>query len=129
MKDELFKTLKEYVESAGDFLKEQTPEFVKELLSFKYFECMVYLIASLFFGILSCVGALSFYDKFTKLEETSRMTDMQGTCALLIVTFSASLICCFYTAFIHIIQMIKIKTAPKVFIVDYLTRKETKCVS
>ena len=123
-------SLLDWTSTAGEFVKEQVPLYVTELLEFRFYENMIDVIIYLaVLGFLVSIPILVLW--FHRKEEwnTDLQSDFKTICvfAPLVVFFIVALF-----AFIPdghnpnsgikgcITQMVKIKVAPKVFIVEEL---------
>lgn len=119
---EMYATSKVGLAKAVDFAVEQAPIVVQEFLSWKMgeaiFNVILYTIATI---ILFCIARFLFKKiKNTKIDYPEEIVPIS-----LAFMFSAVMLC--LIAFLHIKPnietIIKIKLAPRVYILEYVTKK------
>jgi len=122
MKDETINKftdkLLQYMQGAEDFLTSETPEYVKQLLEFSYWEATIDIILAwsifLSFAVVFIMGRVLYKKGYGDVGMP--VTIMGGTLGLFMLCLAP-----FVSADRFKIIM-KIKTAPKVFIIDQLRK-------
>jgi hypothetical protein len=100
-----------------DFIVEQTPLFIQELLTYNFYFSLTLFILS-FLGAVGSILAL--YKIIKYLSKTNNAELFPPLVILLILPFTISII-----GISHNLDWFKIKMAPRVYVVDYL-RTELK---
>ena len=104
-----------YLEKSDFSLKENIPDFIDQLLKFKLMDN----ILSFTLGILILLFIIFLIRKIIKLSQDNRIVTRNNYALFLVILIPWAL--WFFTEGINNIRnIIKIQTAPKVFILDYL---------
>ncbi len=113
--EKFFNELLLIVQNGSSFIQGQLPDYVNQLLVFKVYENIVgFFVLFLLFAFSLFLSMLSF-----KKEKETEDEDFRLPAFLFLVLTIAF----FSLLFIPTLDIIKIKIAPKVYIVDYLTEK------
>lgn len=118
MEDQLKQYLKEFVETlkqGGEFAQEQLPLFVKEYLTWGFWEAIVLSIVFLLFTIGGLVLGKYIYKK---LKENDPFDEFGYVFGIVISCFAS--ICAFIGMVTHIMTAIKITVAPRVYLIENL---------
>ncbi len=96
--------------SAKEFLVKETPLVLQELLTYKFCSCLVTSTIYLIILITCIIMIKGIWDK------NKHIADRDGV--VLVICVMASLVC-FPTLLVHTHKLIKIKFAPRVYLIDY----------
>lgn len=119
----LNKTL-EYLNSAEAFLQKNVPAYVEELLVFDFYEAVFYsalpLVLLVITGILFYFTMKIFINKDNKFSRES--SEFSGACSVIIgMALAVLLIFSAITVPENIIKAVKIKVAPRVYLVEKIS--------
>ena len=140
MKEENLNKLTEkalqYLNSVEAFTSKEVPEYIKELLAFKYVEHLIsYFIpvaAGIFIFLTLGCTALATYRLITRrleVEKRKYWEDGESITLTLICIFtfiSFIFTVCVAADFNHLVSAHKAKNAPRVYLVDYFLNKDNK---
>lgn len=116
-KEFLTKTL-EYLNSAEAFLEKNVPAYVEELLTFEVYSSVFHIV--LWVGLTLTFGLMSFffYRKYKRegIKKWSDLHEMTGAATILISIIALIVVSC------NVHTIIKVKTAPRVFLVEKISR-------
>lgn len=114
-----------YLESAEAFLKAEIPAFVQEFMNWHLYEAIFYLSI----WVISAVICFALALKFSKLNTKYRLdnrdrsnSDYEGMC----VTFIVFGLCLILSSCINIHTIIKLKVAPRVFLLEEVRDMTTR---
>lgn len=109
----------QYVEKTEVFMSDQVPLYVQELLTFTFYKDMMWLVIALLSIIPLSMLLKSSLNGFKNAGPKDCLDPyMIGT------TFAACmLVLCVVIALSNVFEMVKISTAPRVFVIDELTSK------
>ncbi len=119
----------EWLEKAGDFVAEQAPILVQELLTYKMVQYTIFWILFVFIAVLFILVGRWLYINRERLYPTAeecrnRYTDFsQDSVGTLYFTFKigGSILIAVSTAF-YLVAFLEIYLAPRVYILNYLRR-------
>ena len=112
-----------YLESAEAFTAKELPLYVKELLEFKFYESAISLGGSVFIAGIMLLAALVL-GVICKREARKNLNTRSEE----VMAFAGAFAFCFLlfafiplvTAKDEVVELIKIKTAPRVYLIDYI---------
>ena len=109
-----------YLSSAEAFLGKEVPSYIQELLTFKFYESLVFLGFGLFFIVITVLTLKYVWklteDKHGDARDVPRFfIGIFGTLGIVLVTFIGLMD--------SSVTLIKIKTAPRVYLVEYFKGK------
>ena len=122
--EKLLQKLLAYAQNLETFTKAEVPAYIQELLDFKFMEHLLnYFIPIFILGvILTVIGILVYrFREFFKGDggfDETRIVTTVGSCIIsgvLLLLFIVRISC-----YDPLLQAYKIKTAPRVYIIDYL---------
>lgn len=121
---EFLSWLKSATETAGDFFAKETPKFVQEFLTWNFAQSTIYASASFLGIILALIIAKIVYKKisnhnFTFSGDKTGATLVTTIVSVIIIGFLGSQV------LIRGMEAVKIKVAPRVYLVDWLSLKLT----
>jgi len=129
-KEKLTEKLISYVESTEEFLNEQCPAYITEILTFERIRTLVSIVAESVFIIklatliFICVKKSSL---FTHYELSGEIISNIDLAAFLVGITSVGLIPILFTSvYDSVMTYIKLKVAPKLYIVEYLVSLKNK---
>lgn len=110
MNEKVLEKLLSWAQSAEIFVAEQAPQVVQELLTYHLYVNIIGCVVSLLFAVLIILLILKLYEK--TYDE------------FLTFLIGATLIIPLGTTTVSISEIMKIKLAPKVFVIDYIRGKK-----
>ena len=123
MKEEIIKNLAgiiEYVKQGADFIKEQAPLYVQEMINYKiWVSCFEILLCVV--GIVVGIYAMVKLIKYVNDEEEYD-SDADGIVAAGFVFLAVFLLFCFVVLCIDVETVIQATVAPRVFIVEQIMK-------
>lgn len=120
--EKLLQKLLAYAQNIETFTKAEVPAYIQELLDFKFMEHLVnyFLPILILAGILGVIGIFSYILRKPFKENYNSRHGMTSFMTLLISGILAFVFLVQILCYNHLIQAYKIKTAPRVYIIDYL---------
>lgn len=119
---EVYAASKTMIVKAIDFAQDQAPLVVQEFLKWKMMEAIVYLIVGIIgLLVISYVSyrAFIFFRKIDNTPDLCGNTDYFGRIMTLIVTVVILLPIVFASIIPNSLRIIKIKVAPRVYLIEY----------
>lgn len=117
--DELMVQIINQVKNTGDFVVEQMPDVVQQLLTYQYYSTVCFLIFGIVLLFISC---FSFYKMSILNRQSLRDPDIiPYVIAFLMIGIISALIgivnvCC------NIDPLLKLTFAPKIYLIEYASR-------
>lgn len=125
----LMEKILQYANNTEAFLNEEVPIYIKEILEFNFYNELFYLIGSLVIILVSVYVVKRNIPLMIKYEEedNNTKTTYHGVISLLFGVIGVLyVLILFINGYNSIETMIKIKTAPRVYIVEYITNNLNK---
>jgi len=119
---ELLQWLSNTAQSTTDFLTIQTPLYVQELLAWSFVYYTVWCVVSILFA----VPFIYFIRQAIKEYDRTNAEDEELFCVFLIFLCSVIVISALGASCYNASQAIKIKVAPRVYLVDHILDKAGK---
>lgn len=111
MKDQIANKVLQYLESAELFAKTEIPIYVNEFLTYYFFENLIYAVLLFILSLLIVFGIYKFYKHEFEDEE-------EGAKVIFAIVFLLFALIPFGFSVGKTTKCIKIKVAPRVFLVD-----------
>lgn len=105
------------VEGIEAFGKEQIPDYIEQVLLYNFWSNGLWIAFSLLIIITMCIAAFALFKYTSKIEDTTDKWCTRGTIGVCIIIVLGV----FATNIAELVEEnMKIKIAPKVYIVDYI---------
>jgi hypothetical protein len=112
---EIYGASKAGIVKAVDFAQEQAPMVVQEFLTWKFAQSVIWTTV----GVISLVALVVIFLKCKKLAESDSSEDVIGAFGV-IVCIIAFMCVCAYGVIPNVEQMVKVKVAPRVYIIEWV---------
>jgi hypothetical protein len=113
---EIYGASKAGIVKAVDFAQEQAPMVVQEFLTWKFAQSVIWTTVC----VISLVALVVFFLKCKKLAESDSSEDVIGFFGV-IVCIIAFICVCAYGVIPNVEQMVKVKVAPRVYIIEWVS--------
>lgn len=115
MTDEIIKQLLEYINQSKDFVLEQAPDLINEILTYEKYSSIYQII--IFFSVL-IISLSYFYNQFPLERDKFDFVKTEylfKACISGFITFV-----CTGATISNLIKLVKIYTAPKYFLIEFI---------
>jgi purine-cytosine permease-like protein len=116
----------EYLSSAEAFLKAEVPAFVQEFMTWKYYEAMLSIGSKLFIAIILIIAANLLYKRYKKLYTEDRHDPDFVPYIVFSIVSGIAAFCMVVSLWEPIHTMVKIKVAPRVFLIEQVKELTNK---
>jgi hypothetical protein len=134
--DKLTEKALQYLNSVEAFTSKEEPEYIKELLAFKYVEHLINysipILTGLFIFLTLGYTAFAIYRFITKRLQTEKRTYWEDSESVTLALFcfftfvSFLFFTCQLADFNHLVSAYKARNAPRVYLIDYFLNNGAK---
>lgn len=113
-----------YISNVEDFMSENVPDFIKQVIQFELYDSIFTLLCFVFLVVLSiilAVKSLKYFNKKLANEEGGDGDTVFSFILMLAFICSACISC--YNIYCQTSHIIKLVVAPKLFVVEYIADK------